>query len=268
MRKIVAVFLILTMLVIFASCGKDSDDDITSTLLTGATISTQPVVSSSIPQSTNTNTGNNVTYILTTSPDKTVPWGETTKFNPSQTVATNPSGGIVINITTEAPTSSPSVNYGTAPATTAPTRYEGTGVDTIDTTTAATTTASTSSWITTTKATTAPPTTKRTAVHVDVNSSGYNSNTGTIIIEVDGSRWISSPDSNSMSLPIYINGSGAGTVRCSLSSKSVGGAYEISVDVSDLELTSGTFSIEFPEGFIENGIGQYSNSFEAIGDIY
>ncbi|MEE1321481.1 MAG: hypothetical protein UHM85_08125 [Acutalibacteraceae bacterium] len=244
MRKTAAIIMLLALLIaIFASCGKDEE---TTTLppLTGAS-TTAPSTTAYIPvASTQSNT--NPTYILTTSPDKTVPWGETTAYNTTSPTTTAPTG-IVIQIPTEGVTSPVQPSYSVAP-TTAPTTPAPT------TTTAPTTT----------KPTTTKPVVKK-KVSVSTGSSAF-SGEETLLVDIDGSNWSSQFVANTQYLPAYIDGNNTGkNVKCTLNSKpDSANNYTITVDVSTLSLSPGAvISISFPEGFIQTKAGtQYSSSFE------
>lgn len=245
MRKTAAIIMLLALLIaIFASCGKDEE---TTTLppLTGAS-TTAPSTTAYIPvASTQSNT--NPTYILTTSPDKTVPWGEVTAY--STTSPTTAPTGIVIQIPTEGVTSPVQPSYSQAP-TTVPT----TTVPVAPTTTKPTTT----------KPTTTKPVVKK-KVSVSTGSSAF-SGEETLLVDIDGSNWSSQFVANTQYLPAYIDGNNTGkNVKCTLNSKpDSANNYTITVDVSTLSLSPGAvISISFPEGFIQTKAGtQYSSSFE------
>lgn len=248
MRKIAAVFVILTLFItVFVSCDKDDEDETTLPPLTGAT--TTAPTSASNPVST-TDANANATYILTTSPDKTVPWGETTRFSTTSPSSTDPSS-IVIQIPTDENTNPVTPNYSVAP------------------TTKPTTTKPTVNTTTTTKPTTTKPTTtkpvKKTAVSVDTGSSAFDGESS-LIVDIDGSNWSSQFVSNTQYLPAYIDGTNTGkNVKCTLNgTPDSANNYTITVDVSELSLSSGAvISISFPEGFIQTKAGtQYSNAFE------
>ncbi|MBQ8503661.1 MAG: hypothetical protein IJ491_05215 [Clostridia bacterium] len=240
MRKVAAVFLLLALLTaVFVSCDKDESEETTHAPLTGATTSAPSTTSA--PVST-TDPNANATYVLTTSPDKTVPWGETTRFSTTAISTTSPTG-IVIQIPSDENTNPVTPSYSQAPTTIPVT---STGADT----------------------TTAPTTTKpvvKKSVSVSTGSSAFSDDT-TLIIDIDGSDWSSQFVSNTQYLPAYIDGNNTGkNVKCTLNSKpDAAGNYTITVDVSELSLSSGAnISITFPEGFIQTKAGtQYSNAFE------
>ncbi len=244
MRKTAAIILLIALLTaIFASCDKD-EEPTTLSPLTGAS-TTAPTTSAYTPvASTQSNT--NPTYILTTSPDKTVPWGEVTAYSTTSPTTTAPTG-IVIQIPTEGVTSPVQPSYSQAP-TTAPT------------TPAPTTTTKP----TTTKPTTTKPVVKK-KVHVNTGSSAF-SGEETLIVDIDGTNWSSQFVANTQYLPAYIDGNNTGkNVKCTLNSKpDSANNYTITVDVSSLSLSPGAvISISFPEGFIQTKAGtQYSSSFE------
>lgn len=243
MRKSAAIILLIALLTaIFASCGKD-EDETTLPPLTGAT-TTAPTTSAYTPvASTQSNT--NPTYILTTSPDKTVPWGEKPDFSTTAPTTTAPTG-IVIQIPTEGATNPVQPSYSQAP-TTAPT-----------TTAPPTTPAPTTTKPTTTKKVEPKP------ASVKTGSSAF-SGEETLIVDIEGSNWSSQFVANTQYLPAYIDGNNTGkNVKCTLNSKpDSANNYTITVDVSSLSLSPGAvISISFPEGYIKTKAGtQYSESF-------
>lgn len=243
MRKTAAIILLIALLTaIFASCDKDEE---TTTLppLTGAS-TTAPTTSAYTPVAS-TQSSPNPTYILTTSPDKTVPWGETTAFSTTSPSTTAPTG-IVIQIPTEGVTSPVQPSYSQAP------------------TTVPTTPLPTTTKPTTTKPTTTKPVVKK-KVSVSTGSSAFNGEE-TLIVDIDGSNWSSQFVANTQYLPAYIDGNNTGkNVKCTLNSKpDSANNYTITVDVSSLSLSPGAvIGISFPEGFIQTKAGtQYSSSFE------
>lgn len=247
MRKTAAVILLLALLTtVFVSCGKD-EEETTLPPLTGAT--TTAPITSQIPVTEPTTDSNvNATYILTTSPDKTVPWGETTRYDITTAPTTTAPTGIVIQIPSEGSTNPVQPSYSQAPPT-APT--------TVPTTVP-----------TTTKPTTTKPTTTKPVVKKPVSvSTGSNAFDGSnrLIVDIDGSNWSSQFVSNTQYLPVDIDGNPTGkTVKCTVnSSPDAAGNYSITVDVSGLSLSSGAnVSIGFPEGFIQTKAGtQYSRAF-------
>lgn len=247
MRKIAAVFLMLALITaVFVSCNKDKGDETTTPILTGATISSTPTAT--VDPVTTTQSAN-PTYILTTSPDKTVPWGETTRYDATTAPTTQPST-IIINIPSDFNTDPVSPSYSQAP-TTVPTTPKPTQPTTTKPTT--------------TKPTTTQPVVKK-PVNVDANGNvGYHDEDGIITIAIDSSNWTSELVSKTEYLPISLNGSSTGkSVKCSLNGSLVGDTYEILVDVSSLGITSGTtVNIPFHAGFMETKTGtQYSNEFE------
>lgn len=253
MRKIAAVFVILTLFItVFVSCDKDDEDETTLPPLTGAT--TTAPTSASNPVST-TDANANATYILTTSPDKTVPWGETTRFSTTSPSSTDPSS-IVIQIPSDENTNPVTPNYSVAP------------------TTKPTTTKPTVTTTTTTKPTTTKPTTTKPVVPkpVDVDTEGaksFNGDGTELIIDISSSGWSSEFVSNTQYLPVYIDGSNAGkNVKCTLDGTLKDGNYEIYVDISGLSLSpDAEISISFPEGFIQTKAGtQYSKPFEIYAE--
>lgn len=248
MRKVAAIFLVLAILVVLAACGRKDGEETTAPIITGASMPTAstPVVSSTDP-STQLNV--NPTYILTTSPDKTVPWGDPPVITtmPSTTMPTN----IVINIPTDENTQPVTPSYSIAPSQlTSSTNPGGSTAPNGPTAT--------------TKPTTTKPVVKK-AVSVETGSSAFNGEE-TLIIDVDGSNWSSIFVANTQYLPVSIDGNPTGkNVKCVLSgTPDSAGNYTITIDVSQLSLASNAVvSVAFPEGYIQTKAGtQYSNAFE------
>lgn len=249
MRRIAAVFLVLAIVVAFAACGRKDKEETTAPIITGSTMPTAsaPTASSSVPTS---QLDANPTYILTTSPDKTVPWGDTTRFTtmPSTTVPSS----IIINIPTDENSQPVTPSYSVAPT------QLTTPVNPGDSSTS-------SDSKTTTKPTTTKPVEKK-PVSVIINSRSFNDEE-TFLVEIDGSNWSSVFVANTQYLPISIDGVPTGkNVKCALSgTPDLAGMYLISIDVSSLSLSpNANVSVTFPEGYIQTKAGtQYSYSFEA-----
>ena len=253
MRKIAAVFLVMAMIVAFAACGRKDKEETTAPILTGSTMpsASVPVVSSSEPTS---QLNANPTYILTTSPDKTVPWGDTTKFTtmPSTTMPSS----IIINIPTDESSQPITPSYSIAPSQATTPVQSGSSSP------------SDGSSDTTKTSTTKPTTTKpveKKPVSVEVGAKAFNGEE-VLIVDVDGAKWSSVFVANTQYLPASIDGNPTGkNVKCVLSgTPDAAGNYTISIDVSDLSLApNAVVGVAFPEGYIQTKAGtQYSNSFE------
>ncbi len=248
LRRIAAVFLVLAIVVAFAACGRKDKEETTAPISTGSTMPTAsaPTASSSVPTS---QLDANPTYILTTSPDKTVPWGDTTRFTtmPSTTVPSS----IIINIPTDENTQPVTPSYSVAPT------QLTTPVNPSDSSTS-------SDSKTTTKPTTTKPVEKK-PVSVEIGAKAFNGE-DQLIVDVDGSNWSSVFVANTQYLPASIDGVATGkNVKCVLSgTPDAAGNYTISIDVSSLSLSpNAVVNVAFPEGYIQTKAGtQYSNSFE------
>lgn len=260
LRKIAALFLVLAIVVAFAGCRRKDKEETTAPIITASTkpsaSTTQATPSSSEPTS---QLNANPTYILTTSPDKTVPWGDTTKFTtmPSTTMPSS----IVINIPTDGSTQPVTPSYSVAPSQPTTPVISVSGSD-----------ASSKPGKTSTSATkpTKPTTTKpveKKPVSVSVGAKAFNGE-DVLIVDIEGSNWSSVFVANTQYLPVSIDGNPTGkNVKCALSgSPDAAGNYTISVDVSSLSLAPGAVvSVDFPEGYIQTKAGtQYSNSFEVF----
>ena len=84
MRKVAAVFLAISIITILAACGKKEEPD------TSSGVSLDVSVSDSTSQVTTTEP-EQLTYVLTTAADKTVPWENTTRFEIVPVTTTQPS---------------------------------------------------------------------------------------------------------------------------------------------------------------------------------
>lgn len=261
LRKILAVVLVMTMLVLFAACGDKKEEETTlNPLLTGYS----PISTSSQPQGSN---ANGVTYILTTNQSKTVPALSTTRFNPTPVT---PSSGT--NISTN-PSDYNNVSYTTAsgvitvpPVST--TRTIPTTWETIPTTTtiAPTTTTTTLPRVTTTRPTT-QPTTKAEPMGMDVvQNDSFVDTQGRLCITIDSNGWGGAIKSNSQRIPVYIDNmemEKSGMLQ--ISSATTGDGYQyVYLDLSEYEIGGGvTVSFVIPEGFLENKVGtKYNYSYE------
>ncbi len=258
MRKVAAIFLVLALLTtFFVACDKDSKDETTNPPLTASSIPTTQTPATVSPVSTTKADANDYTYVLTTSPDKTVPWGETTVFN-TTAPTTQPTTGIVIQIPSDngVQTVQPSYSQATttvpAPTTALPVPSGADGTSTTKPTT--------------TKPTTTKPVEKK-PVRFDPNSSyGFNPDGTQISIDVESSTFSSEPVAATQYLPLSIDGSGTGkNVKCSISpKKDAADNYNIIIDLSDISINPGAIvSVSFPEGFIQTKAGtQYSSAVE------
>ena len=247
LRKIVAVFLAMaTVVMLFTAC--DGNEPAPVDPITTGNVST-----------TETTKPQPVTYVLTTSGDKTAPWQETTRFE----TTTADFGSIIIPTDT---VDVPPVNIvGTTgsslPAnTTAPT----TAVNPL-LTSGNSTTATTSK----TTTTTAPVEKFPTALIID--SEGYNESNGKLYLGVSPSGWSSDIKANTTSISVKVDGvTSTSKVTCSVTAaKNSDGMQEIVIDLSSLSVSSGsTVTYTIPEGFLVSKSGsQYNTSYTSSATV-
>lgn len=244
MRKITAIFLILAFIMAVAvACGKDGND----------TTTTQPINTQYNPATQTTaqpvsqTADNAASYVLTTNPDKTVPWVSTTRFEITEattvpepsTTAYNNDYSVSFNI---GEISKPSVNVSQATTTTASPKTTADADNEEESTSG----------------------NKGEAVNLIVNSYGYGD--GVIYVEVDPSNWDGNFVAKSQSISVKVDGSTlASSVTCKVPSKKTGGSYEIKIDLSSQDIPSGSL-VEFtiPTGIVKNQSGsQYNTSYSA-----
>lgn len=251
MRKIVAVFVILAaMTVLFSACGGNDAPTTTAPIVTGNVSTTQP--STTQPQS--------MMYVLTTSPDKTVPWMETTQFNLADvTIDYN-------NITFPTDTVTPPDIYVSTTGSSLPVTVPTQATQSTQTPTAVTfPTASDGSQsttkATTTKATTAAAETFSTPLVID--SEAFDSNTGKLYLSISPESWSSDIKANTTSISVRIDGVAIPEkVTCSVTAgKNADGMQEIIIDLSGQSVTTGsTISYTIPEKFLVSKAGTQFNS--------
>ena len=248
MRKIVAVFLAMaTVVMLFTACDGDE------------TVTTEPISTGEI-STTETTKPQPVTYVLTTGPDKTVPWQETTRFE----TTTADYGSIIVPTDTVdvPPVNIISTTGSSLPASTTPTASTGNPLLSTSGSTASTTK-------TTTVTTTAKVEKFPTALIID--SEGYNSTNGKLYLGVSPSGWSSDIKANTVSINIRIDGvTVASKVSCSVTAaKNSDGMQEIVIDLSSQSVSSGsTITYTIPEGFLVSKTGtQYNTSYTSSATI-
>lgn len=268
MKKITAIFLILAVLVLFASC--DNDDNPTTTLppintgyvpsqsSTNPSASGSDVPSSSDIQST-APSDVGITYILTTRADKTVPWSETTRFDVNTVSIPSTTGSSLSDVVPTGGTiDKPSVNVSQLPtqqSTTAPSVEYPTGGTT-------TTKSPLTTKEKTTKATTAA---NKTPTQLVINDTSYNSSTSLVTLAVSNDGWMSTFVAKSQNISIIVDGEKIETtVPCNVTTKTnADGCQLITIDLSSQSLNSGanvTFTI--PAGLVQTQAGtQYNTSY-------
>lgn len=253
MRKIVVIFLTLAMVtVLFAACGGNEEDTTTTApIATGNVSTTQPTTTQAQP----------VSYILTTSPSKTVPWMDTTRFDASS--VTTDYNVVIPSDVVSAPDVNISSTGSSLPATTTTTTNQSQSTSWFSTTTTTATT--------TTKPTTTKPTTTKApekfATALVIDSEAYDSNSGKLYLSISPSSWSSDIKANSTSIPIRIDGVEAdGKVTCSVTAgKNADGMQEIIIDLSGQSVSAGsTVSFTIPSSFLVSKAGtQYNSAYSS-----
>lgn len=283
MRKVAAVFLAISIITILAACGKKEEPD------TSSGVSLDVSVSDSTSQVTTTEP-EQLTYVLTTAADKTVPWENTTRFEFVPVTTTQPSTepestteSLSDFTLTPGEIDAPPVNTDvvstdrtTTQPPTAPSDF------TNNTTTERTTAERTTKERTTAERTTKPTTTKRptttkpttekpkaTAKGLAIESSGYNSNTNCIILDVSSDGWSSDFKGTRTSATVIVDGQTLSAPCKVPSSKNADGRYEVQIDLSDLGISSGsTVSYTIGEGAIQTKAGtQYNSTYTGSCDV-
>lgn len=259
MRKIMAVLLVLTMILLFAACGDNKNE---GTTLDPLYTAYSPVVTSSQHQGSNSAVG--ATYILTTNQNKTVPALNTTRFSvsnaapaASQNAASAPSDYNNVSYTTGATVSPPAVST---------TRTISTTWATIPTTTTTTTRP-----ITTKTPTTRPttqPTTKAEpeGINIVINDIFIDSS-GRVCAAIDKTGWGSTIDSKAQRVQVYVDGIPMEKpVTLQISSNTTGDGYQyvfLNLDEYGIDTSGSTISFTIPEGFLENKTGtKYNYAYE------
>lgn len=252
MRKIVVIFLTLAMVTaLFAACGGNEDGTTTTApIATGNVSTTQPTTTQAQP----------VSYILTTSPSKTVPWMDTTRFDASS--VTTDYNVVIPSDVVSAPDVNISTTGSSLPNTiSSSSQQQSTSWFSTTTTTATTTTKPTTTKPTTTKA----PEKFATALVID--SEAYDSNSGKLYLSISPSSWSSDIKANSTSIPIRIDGVEADSkVTCSVTAgKNADGMQEIIIDLSGQSVSTGsTVSFTIPSSFLVSKAGtQYNSAYSS-----
>lgn len=247
MRKIIAIVLMITAIVVLFTACKGNGDDVTSEPLSTSDTTTAPTTTTE-PTST---TG--VTFVLTTNQNKQAPWYSTTRFVPTPGVSTT------------APTSSSASMSNAYENITYPTS----GVIT-PSVSAVTSAAQSTEWstlpagISTTgkqDSTTTTEAAEATGMQAIINSTWIDGD-GNFCAAIDKEGW-GKIKSNSMRIPIYIDGVEAekpGTLQISSSVDGDGCQY-VFVNVSKYDVLEfgGSVSFTIPEGFLKNSNGTKYN---------
>ena len=251
MKKIVAIFLLIAIMTVFASCADNGDGDTPVPLGTNLS-NTEPTTAPS------TQAG----YALTTDPNATVYWGMTTAFIPTEyTTPTYPTVSIPAvtddkNTTGIIPNISQVTNNGTTNTTnnggnTGPTNNNNTGPtvsDGIDNT------VPDASEVTSSAA-------RQPKVVAISSSSMSNDKTGKFLgnasIEFSSNGWDGTIIAKSGTATVIYGGESF-NAPCSVSASFNGqGNYEIVINIASLEIPAGSdgITVKIPAGFIENSAG-------------
>lgn len=249
MRKIVAVFICLAIIsVCFVACDGGNEPSTAPPIVTGNVSTTQP----------STTAAQVLSYVLTTSPDKTVPWMETTQFDlASVTVDYN----VTVPTDVVVPPNVSLSNVSTTASSLPPTSYP-----TLPTTQPTAPTAPSTQTPTTTKPTTTKPTTtepEKFSTPLVIDSEAFDSNTGKLYLSISPSNWSSDIKANTTSISIKIDGVTAPeSVSCSVTAgKNADGMQEIIIDLSEQSVSSGsTISYTIPGNFLVSKAGTQFNS--------
>lgn len=238
MRKIIAIFSALILIMSFAvACGKGGDE-----VTTTAPIGTQYVPTA---QPTTQPSTNDSGYVLTTQTGQTAPWVATTRFEftepttaPTMPSTAAPDYNISFNVSD---TPKPNVNTSAAPSTSYVASSSGT-----------------------TKGDTTTTDKDAEPVSLIVNSYGYGD--GVIYVEVDPSNWDGNFVAGSRNITVKVNGTALATsATCSVPSKKTGSIYEIKITIPSQSVNPGdVVSFTIPTGVVKNQSGsQYNLSYSS-----
>ncbi len=245
LRKIIALVLaITTIVVLFTACTGNGDDITQDPLSTSDTTTT----TTTTPTST---TG--ATYVLTTNQSKQAPWYSTTRFEPGAVTAPSASQSTSVSnmyedITYPTSANTPSVSAVTSAANTTEWSTIPTGSGT-----------TTKKQETTTETTTEKV--EAEGMQAVINSTWFDSE-GNFCAAIDKEGW-GKIKSNSIRIPVYIDGVEAdkpGTLQISSSVDGDGCQY-VFVNVSKYDVIEfgGSVSFTIPEGFLKNTSGTRYN---------
>ncbi len=260
MRKLLPFFLALAIIVCFAAC-KDKNDP------TNPAISTSSPLGSDLSSSSNDVTVSNPsaenvaqTYVLTTTPDMTVPSVATTPFNPAnEAVSTDPftSQAVTTDFNlTVASITAPVVNSSALPS--VPT------VSSSAATSASNHSGNSSSSTTTTKKQESTTSAAAKAVNIMDAGVGLDGSGKRIVYSIDPS--CGNFKSNSTVITVNVDGEEYDNIPCKISASNIdaSGCQQIFIDLSGVEnLESGsTVSFSIPSAFLNSKDGKtYSRSF-------
>ena len=254
MRKIIALILTITAIVVLFTSCKDNGDETSEPLSTSDTSATTESTTTTAPSTTG------ATYVLTTNQSKQAPWYTTTRFNPAPDSTTTS----VQNITGSAVSNMyDNITY--------PTNDGGAVTPSVSAVTSA---AKTTVWSTIASDSTKKDEDKTTDGDKESNgevkaegkqaviNSTWLDGDGNFCAAIDSEGW-GKIKSNSMRVPIYIDGVEAekpGTLQISSSVDGDGNQY-VFVNVSKYDVLEfgGSVSFTIPEGFLKNSTGTRYN---------
>lgn len=249
LRKIIALVLIITTVVmLFTACTGNDGSEMTQDPLSTSDTTTTTEPTTTTPAST---TG--PTYVLTTNQGKQAPWYSTTRFVPEAvTTGIAPSASqstsvsnMYENITYPTSGVTPSVSAVTSAANTT----EWSTIPTNSTTKKPVTTTGTTEAV------------KATGMQAVINSTWFDGN-GNFCAAIDKEGW-GKIKSNSMRIPIYIDGVEAdkpATIQISSSVDGDGCQYVfVNVEKYDVLEFGASVSFTIPEGFLKNTTGTKYN---------
>lgn len=280
MKKIAAVFLAMTIITLFAACKKEEKPADETTTLATTTSATTTEATTTAPEV------DEMTYILTTNADKTVPWENTTRFETSAVSTTvqeettseqfsdiDLTTGIIDvpvvstdTVTTEKITNEPptapegftNISSEKQDETTEETEKDKTEKEESEEETTEKETTKKPKETTTKPTTTAPI--KKVAKGIAIDSVSENGD-GDVVLAVSAEGWSSDFKGTTTDVTVVVDGQTL-NVPCKISStKNVDGAYDVVIDLSDLGLSSGTtVNYTIGEGAIQTKAGTQYNS--------
>ena len=252
LRKIIALILTVTAIVVLFTACTDKGDETTEPLSTSDTTATTESTTTTAPSTTGP------TYVLTTNQNKQAPWYTTTRFNPAPNSTTtsvqNITGSGVSNMYDD-------ITY--------PTGNNGADTPSVSAVTSA---AKTTEWSTIASSSTTKGNSEETdkgtteAAKAEGKQAVINSTwldgDGNFCAAIDSAGW-GKIKSNSMRVPIYIDGVEAdkpATLQISSSTDGDGNQY-VFVNVSKYDVLEfgGSVSFTIPEGFLKNSSGTRYN---------
>lgn len=251
MRKLLPFVLAFVLLVCFVACK----DDETPSVAPPATDSSQNSVPDSVSVSEPANENVPQTYLLTTTPDMSVPSVATTPFDVSnETVSTNVSSQVVntdFNLTVSSVTAPP-VNSSALPSVSAVTTSS----------TSASAQSASSETTTTKKEETTSAATK--AVNIIDSGVGVDGSGKRVVYSIDPS--CGNFKSNTTVITVTVDGEEYDNIPCKISASNLdaSGCQQVFIDLSGIEnLESGsTVSFSVPSGFLTSKDGKsYNRSF-------